>query len=457
MSINFKRFFLAIWDFILSLFRKKPDEPDEKSVEVCLESEKIPNPYCPTKIWKLFPVDEPPTEVCDIHHKPEPVKPKLDPDRSVKATGKRVRPYFLKGLPVNTGEATDEEVEAFADIITKENHGNSLRFLVGLNGRYCEAHKNIILPFFNERDGKFEIYPMTPNPAWLESFKRRVGMFMDRGWHIELDFYNYSDMNASSEWEIHPLNAYNNDGFYVPELDRIHPTHEKMASYEGAFRLWDGVDKNWSKEPYNYRSESEMTSRDYNDMNANRAVREVNRAHMDFMLDFCRAEWGVNFSAGHNEPRTRIEWHRDVMKPIYEAHGIGKERRETSFLPDCWDWLKSGAEVWNHYGANVHCVYSEDFVDIPGLGLITLSQLVTNYLPHGVPFMFSSDGVGWKQSSWDKYGKDYDALKSVVKKCLEIGRGYELNSDFISVGMIGIDLEAGRVCGQAFGEYLAHS
>ena len=94
MSINFKRFFLAVWDFILSLFRKKPvepEEPDQESVEVCLESEQIPNPYCPTKIWKLFPVDNMPTLVCNIHHKPEPVIPKLDPDRSVEATGKMVR------------------------------------------------------------------------------------------------------------------------------------------------------------------------------------------------------------------------------------------------------------------------------------------------------------------------------------------------------------------------------
>ena len=210
----------------------------------------------------------------------------------------------------------------------------------------------------------------------------------------------------------------------------------------------------WREEEINKVEYSDMTDDDFKDMNGNRAIREVNKAHLDYMLDFCKAEWGDEFDVGHNEPRTRIEWHRDVMKPIYEAHGIGKERRETAFLPDCWDWLKSGAEVWNHYGANVHCVYSEDVVDIPGLGLITLTQLVANYLPSGVPFMFSSDGVGWHERSWNKYGKDYDKLKAVVKKCLEIGRGYELNSDFISVGMVGIDLEAGRVCGEAFGEWL---
>jgi len=459
MSINFRRLLCSLFRkgrWLYDLFdcqRYEPDEPEYKSVEVCLESEKLLNPYCPTKIWKLFPVDNMPTLVCNIHKKPEPVIPKLDPDRSVKATGKMVRPYFLKGLPVNVGEATDGEVEAFADIITKENHGNSLRFLVGLNGRYCKEHESIILPFFNQDGGKYSIYPMQPNQEWLDSYRRRVGYFMERGWHIELDFYNYSDMNAASEWEIHPLNGYNNHGFLVPELGTIHPTHESMKSYEGAFRLWDSVDKEWSKEPYNYRSESDMTSRDFNDMNANRAVREVNKSHMDSILDVSRIEWGDNFSVGHNEARTRIEWHRDVMLPIYEAHGIGKERRETSFLPDCWDWLKSGAEVWNHYGANVHCVYSEDVVDIPGLGLITLAQLVDDYLPFGVPFMFSSDGVGWKQDNWDKYGKDLNAIKSTVKRCCKIGRGWEFNNDF-SIYLGDIDLEAGRVCGQAFGEYL---
>ena len=143
------------------------------------------------------------------------------------------------------------------------------------------------------------------------------------------------------------------------------------------------------------------------------------------------------------------------MKSIYEAHGIGKERRETSFLPDCWDWLKSGAVVWDHYGANVHCVYSEDVVRIPGLGVITFDELVNNYLPPDVPLLFSSDGIGWKQKTWDEFGKDYGKLKSVVKRCLEIGRGYELNSDFFSVGMVGIDYAAGKVCCEAFREYLA--
>ena len=104
MSINFKRFFLAVWDFILSLFRKK-EQHETTVVNKSVVTETV------TSVIKYY----------------------LHPDFHYPECGIVFSPFFAKCALINRSEYTTQDFRDFIDEAARYNLANCMRsFMYGV-------------------------------------------------------------------------------------------------------------------------------------------------------------------------------------------------------------------------------------------------------------------------------------------------------------------------------------
>ena len=490
MSLNIRKFlcpFFKKGNWLYRTFDCKRYEPEPifVPVVVCFNTNLLPNrPYCPNERTLLFEPENVPTEKCKLHQKPMPTYSKLPLEITVpeleKATGelKAAAPAFLKPIMINTGEVSNSEVEAYVEKITEDPeasgpakfHGNYSRHLIGC-GFYDAGTLALLENFFETISGRYDLYEV--REQWKDTFLTRAESFTKRRWTIELDPFNNSELHNFS---FHPLHRDNNHGYKIPELGgSFHSTHTKSDSFKGAFRLWDHFGIAWKGylaerrigieawklltaaerlEETERSTIDEMTSADHEDMNQNRAVREFVHWYLPFIINLCRDNLDMTYvKFGANEWRSRTQTHLNIWKPIYDAEGIPKKDRITSFDPI--DWYKSGQAVFDQFLGCLHFTYAWNLIwfwTTEGLQdrIFDLDEVIAEILPADIKFMFSADGLGWGED----FPKDYDKQEETTFRCLKYGLGHEVNSDF-KKKLSDIDHEVGRSVGRGLSRYVS--
>jgi len=377
---------------------------------------------------------------------PTPVD-KLPTEMRYETTKKVVSPMFLKGLPHNIGDYSRADKEYVANRLTRKTCGNYLRFLDDF-GVYGPDTIPMLIPFFKkDGNGRFLTRTFEVNPTWEDEFLYSIGLFHDRGWQIEHNLLNNSTCHNAAQgyWKAHPARRGNNTGMFVPELNEVHPTHPDRKSWIGHCFEWSNFELKW-REKYP-DGEGTMSDEDRLDMNGNRATRELFKKYMKYMCDLLHAHFGNTWFFGLNEWERAENFHMHILRPLLRGYGVGSNRLVTSLGHN--DWYMDKKNIFNAYRGSSHGIYYYDNVVRGPNDVITLEQHIEEDLPPSHEFIFSGDGA-----TWGKYGKNYGKLKETVKRCLNMGHGFELNQDWWGKDSSTNDWHAIKVVGDGYKEWL---
>jgi len=292
---------------------------------------------------------------------------KLPKELTYQRQGIYIMPVFLPALGISK-KMLDYKVEKLAERMSKRKFGNAIRFF---SAGVWEPHTipNLQFPFLKNWDGEFDLEQ--PNPAHMETLKRRVQYFTDRQITVILTLIDNCSTHVSRPgfWNAHWWNGKNN-------------CNDTRAEKQSLYHWYEHLD----------RPEAVSTGK-YLEQYIRRIVGELDYNSPYIHYEIC------------NEGQAGFKWHRIYGKLLKEL-GVSKKRRLTSL--DMYMFYKKLINIYFSYSK--HSIADiDDFWESHG----NFFRPFTKWLPSGDGEKLPSPAV----------------VFALVKEILyKKHKGYELNT-----------------------------
>ena len=309
-----------------------PPPPELIQVEVCGDTLRLPNEWCPPERLETrqYVVGTEPTELCDFHKEPEPEIPKLEERFTYPVLKVPYGAWFLKagGFLKEIDGYTTEDFQTVIDEIAERNMANVVRMMPYYWSNNDWVNDNEIDMVHPKVNGLYDLHQV--NPVWWNKLKIRVAYCAERRITVALTLNNQSMIR---NWDWGWLHQSNNSGWNGEET--------YIDSY--GWTKWVHVERD---PDYGTADERRwyLTTRDY----------------LLWLYDFIFTglepykEWII---VDNNEIDGGAFWHSDFAA-ICDQYGYGREKRITSVR--AVDWIVTKSSIYKDWPVQIHSVFTMD-------------------------------------------------------------------------------------------------